>query len=321
MYTIPYQFDAPRPLSVASLWMPRSQSFSLDTMNLRWLSVWLVCCYVCHVTFGQSIATMPVTDAKVSGSVQILGPTMRLATGSTVETGQQNADLILTQGGALKICLNSAVHLAAGANPGELMFSLDHGAMELKRSLGDFSDVVATPDLRILLSGPGTEDVKIRTNAQGDTCVDNAGTDSPYVTVTEQLGEGVYRVQPGQRVMLEHGSVSSVVDNEKEPCGCPAAPASATEFPLAQSEGLAPAAQPTGPAVPPGEVHAQATIPFVFDATHPPSVELARPAPVPPSAPPAVRSAPPSAPPQTSPPYLWDTLRHFFHRVFGKKTP
>ncbi len=41
--------------------------------------------------------------------------------------------------------------------------------------------------------------------------------------------------------MFEHGSLQQVVDQEKEPCGCP--PPSKTEvneFPLAESEGLAP---------------------------------------------------------------------------------
>ena len=46
----------------------------------------------------------------------------------------------------------------------------------------------------------------------------------PYVTVSEQMGAGVYRVMSNQRVMFEQGSVRNVVDNEAQPCGCPAAP-------------------------------------------------------------------------------------------------
>jgi hypothetical protein len=34
----------------------------------------------------------------------------------------------------------------------------------------------------------------------------------------------VYRVMPNQRVMFEQGSVRNVVDNEAQPCGCPAVP-------------------------------------------------------------------------------------------------
>src|SRR5580692_5950509 len=94
----------------------------------------LVCCLFCGA-FAQTVATMPVSDAKVSGGVEISGKQMRLATGSTVEAGQRDAELALAAGGTLKICMNSAVHLAAGANSGEMMFSLDRGAMELQRSL------------------------------------------------------------------------------------------------------------------------------------------------------------------------------------------
>jgi hypothetical protein len=60
-------------------------------------------------------------------------------------------------------------------------------------------------------------------NDRGDTCVANRGDSAPYVTVSEQMGPGVYRVMPNQRVMFEQGSVRNVVDNESQPCGCPAA--------------------------------------------------------------------------------------------------
>ncbi len=305
---------------------------------------------------------MPVSDAKVTGSVEIKGDEISLASGSSVAAGERGAHLALTRGGELQVCANSAVHLAAGANPGEMMVSLDKGAVELHSKLGEFSDVVMTPDLRVLLSGPGEANVSIRVNQQGDTCVDNAvnsqGTNAaPYVTVSEQLGTGVYRVQAGQRVMLEHGSVSAVVDNEKEPCGCPpvpemqlakiapaqiapaeAAPAEAAhgqEFPLAQSEGLAPGpAAPTQPVVPPGEVHAQVTVPFVFNgsrdaspssAAGPAAAATPVPAPSAPGSQLPATSSPPSAtssvrPSSASgPPDVWTAVKGFFHKLFGKK--
>ena len=85
----------------------------------------------------------------------------------------------------------------------------------------------------------------MRLGQHGDTCVDNAGVNAPYVLVTSVFDGGDYRVQPGQRVMFQHGSLHEVVDHEKEPCGCPPAAAQgANEFPLAQSEGLAPLPKP-----------------------------------------------------------------------------
>ncbi len=147
------------------------------------------------------------------------------------------------------------------------MISLDRGALEASYATGKYSDVLMTPDFRILISGPGQTDLKIRVSPKGDTCLDNHGADAPYVTVTSLLEGGLYRVQPNQRVLFEHGSLNEVVDNETEPCGCPPATLEAakpvggpsstpadTAFPIAQSEGLAKAPPPpTTPAVPAGE--------------------------------------------------------------------
>src|SRR5208283_1429294 len=57
---------------------------------------------------------------------------------------------------------------------------------------------------------------------------------------------GAYRVQPGQRVMFERGSLTEVVDHEKETCGCPPPTPKGNEFQLAKSEGLAPTPAPSG---------------------------------------------------------------------------
>jgi hypothetical protein len=216
-----------------------------------------------------------------------------------VNAGAHSAEIQLARGGKVTVCAFSGVHISRGANASEVMLALDHGAMEVHGPLGDFSDVLMTPDMRLILSGPGTEDLGIRVNGQGDTCVNNAGPHAPYVTVTEQLGSGLYRVQAGQHITFEHGSVEAVVDAEKEPCGCPPEPAVSVAsagtsagrgetvakpgaavgtsssvkpaFPLAESEGLAPPEKPqTVPVVPPGTVHAEVTIPFRYDASKPP---------------------------------------------------
>jgi hypothetical protein len=274
----------------------------------------------------MSLAEGKTADAKVTGAVDIQDGEMRLASGAALAVRQRPAKLRLESGGELKVCANSAVHLASGANAGELMLSLDSGALELKSTLGQLSDVVITPDLRVLLSGPGTADFKMHVNQQGDTCIDNGlaggpNADAPYVTVTEQFGTGVYRVQSGQRVMLEHGSVSAVVDQEKEPCGCPPDAAGPTDFPLAQSEGLAPPPPPqTQPAVPVGQVHAEVTVPFVFNGSehgNPPENN-----PAPSQSTPANAAEMPKQVAETKSDGSADVVtavRRFFRRLFGKK--
>jgi hypothetical protein len=259
-------------------------------------------------TIGRIDPSATVEKIQVSGAVTLSGDSTLLGNGSTVTAGLKTLPIHLTRGGELDLCSTTGVHLSqqnAASDPNSaLMLALDRGAIEAHYKLGKNSDVVLTPDLRILLSGPGKANVSIRVNAQGDTCVDNKGDDAPYLTVSEQIGAGVYRVQPNQRVMFEHGSVRDVVDNETQPCGCPVTPpvsvassgrsskqpaptakpgdavaagapksggpsstAADTAFPLAESEGLVPPpAVPTAPPVLPGVVQSQVTSTLAYSA-------------------------------------------------------
>lgn len=196
----------------------------------------------------------------VSGAVTLGGASTLLGNGSTVTAGSSTLPIHLSRGGELDLCATTQLHLSQQASPqstassstpasdpnSPLMLALDRGAIEAHYALGKDSDVILTPDLRILLSGPGQADVRIRVNSAGDTCVDNRGPkhrsqQAPYLTVSEQIGTGVYRVQPNQRVMFEHGSVRDVVDRETQPCGCPAS----TPVSVASAGVPAPPTQPT----------------------------------------------------------------------------
>jgi hypothetical protein len=276
-----------------------------------------------------------------------------------VSAGDATAQVKLARGGDLRVCASTKVNLSrdtsvADAADSALMIALDRGAVEASYETGKYSDVLLTPDLRILISGPGTADLKIRVNEKGDTCVDNHGANAPYVTVTSQFEGGVYRVQPNQRVIFEHGSLQQVVDNEAEPCGCPAvaAPvavashaagaetthtavtdriAAANPFPLAQSEGLARApAAPVTPVVPVGQVHAEVQAPITYDAAatpNPAAADAAGPAPAALSAaktPAAVEtdSEPvkgeiASVPSPRAHRGFFHSIGHFFSKVFG----
>jgi hypothetical protein len=173
-----------------------------------------------------------------------------IAASGAVTAGDRTTEVTLPHRGVLRVCASTTVKLAsdtsvpAGEVPG-LMMAIDHGALEASFATGRNSDIVMTPDFRILIGGPGAAEVKVRLGQGGDTCVDNAGVNAPYVLVTSVFDGGAYRVQPGQRVMFQHGSLHEVVDQEKEPCGCPPdVELKANEFPLAQSEGLAAKAPP-----------------------------------------------------------------------------
>jgi hypothetical protein len=194
--------------------------------------------------------SIPGAALDVAGSLQTWNGRAYLTGSGSISAGTATADVTLPYRGTLRICASSTVKLAADASapvgevPG-LLIALDRGAVEMSFAASTAreknADTVLTPYFRILIGGPNAADVKVRLGEHGDTCVDNAGGNAPYVVVTSVFDGGLYRVQPGQRVMFEHGSLQSVVDQEREPCGCPPPVKSENnEFPLAQSEGLAP---------------------------------------------------------------------------------
>ena len=243
---------------------------------------------------------LQAAGVQISGDVHVANGDLQLGSGSTITAGNDTVPITLNRGGELKLCATTSVHLARdrsiqAADSSGLMLGLDRGAIEAHYETSKYSDVLMTPDLRILISGPGEADLAIRVSRQGDTCIDNRGPNAPYITVTSQLEGGLYRVQPGQHVSFLHGSLREVVDTEHEPCGCPApvsvadagasAPVGAapghpvggpsstpadTTFPIAVSEGLAKPPMPsTTPVAAPGEVHAQVAVPFRYNGTLP----------------------------------------------------
>jgi len=280
------------------------------------------------------IAYVPTEGVNLSGSLEVANGKAVIGNNGSITAGDKTATVTLARGGTLQLCSTTTVHLSRDrsiddAQSSALMISLDRGALEASYATGKYSDVLMTPDFRILISGPGQADLKIRVNPKGDTCLDNHGADAPYITVTSLLEGGLYRVQPNQRVLFEHGSLNDVVDTETESCGCPPATLEAakpvggpsstpadTAFPLAQSEGLAAAPPPpTAPAVPAGQPHAQVTVPLVYKSDAPP------PKPPPnmaPETPPATTAAAPAPQtPRTKQSGFFHSIGHFFAKIFG----
>jgi hypothetical protein len=255
----------------------------------------------------------------------------------TITSGNQTTEVILPHRGVLRVCASTTVKLAAdssvpsGETPG-LMLAMDHGAMEMSfatsGATGRNADVLMTPDFRILIGGPGAAEIKIRLGPHGDTCVDNsgvpsdrssslgwkAGVNAPYVLVTSVFDGGSYRVQPGQRVMFEHGNLREVVDNEKESCGCPPPLHPGTnEFPVAQSAGLAPTPKPEPNAValtsaPPQAPQTQIA-PLVYNSADHAAQPAAEATPAP-----SVAATKPAA---KKKPGFFGGIGKFFRRLFG----
>jgi hypothetical protein len=231
----------------------------------------------------QSIGTVGVQDATVAGALEVSNGRAILIGNTTVTARDRVAEVALNRGGTVRVCATSGLHVTAGKSADgavavPLMLSLDRGAIEVQTAVTT-RDMVMTPDLRFTMRGDGPLDLQLRVTRNGDTCVENRGTQAPVLNVADQFGEATYELRAGQHVLFEHGSLKEVVDHESSSCGCPPEPAmsvadallhpgaagdaatgekSAAEqhpFPAAVSAGLAPAAAP--PQVPAGAVHAQ----------------------------------------------------------------
>jgi hypothetical protein len=257
----------------------------------------------------------------VTGALEVTGGKAIIAASGSISSGSHTTNVVLPRRGVLRVCAGTTVKLAAdasvpaGEDPG-LLIAMDHGAVETSFATGRNADILLTPDFRILIGGPGSSELKLRLGRDGDTCVDNSSANAPYVVVTSLFESGLYRVQPGQRVMFQHGSLHEVVDQEQEPCGCPPPPAqtAGNEFPLAQSEGLAPTPAPAPAPKQPVSPVPQASAPLVFSNPTPAPVAAVAP-PAPPAAAPASSAAPQA--PQKKKPGFFTRVGHFFRRIFG----
>jgi hypothetical protein len=260
----------------------------------------------------------PDAAAKVTGALEVSQGRAVIAASGTVTSGSQTTEVVLPHRGVLRVCASTTVKLAAdasvpaGETPG-LMMAMDHGAVEMSfatsGAAGRNADFLLTPDFRILIGAPGAAEVKVRLGQHGDTCVENAGVNAPYVLVTSVFEGGDYRVQPGQRVMFEHGSLHEVVDNEKEPCGCPPPLHPGTnEFPVAQSAGLAPLPKPAPNAVSLTSAPPESLAPLVYNSTdHVARPTVATPAP----------GAAVTKPEAKKKPSFLTKVGKFFRHIFG----
>ncbi len=269
-------------------------------------------------------------DARVTGGLEVRGDQAQLLTNAGVTAYDRTAPIALTRGGQVLVCSTSEFHLLRSGAGGALIFGLNRGALEI-RSGGLPQDVVLTPDLKLAPITPGPLDLSLRVTPEGDTCVDNAGPQSPVLLVSDPFSSSTYRILPGQHLLFVKGDLHRVVDHERSPCGCPAvaAPqvvaakpgqpltpsqaAAAHPFPEAQSTGLAPITPPAN-AAPAGVASSQVTTSFSYadgQGTPPPVSGTGAPGTAPESAQTTSPATP--APPSHG---FGGALRGFFHRLF-----
>ncbi len=278
----------------------------------------------------QPMGTVATHDALVTGGLEVHAERASLISNASITAYDRAAPIDLTRGGQVLVCATSQFHLLRSGPGASLLFALDRGAFEL-RTASQPQDVILTPDLRFTLAIPGALDLSLRVTPNGDTCVDNTGTNAPTLQVADVFTDATYRLNPGQHVLFEHGSLKEVVDRETSACGCPvesvpqivaATPGQPTTPALAEAQHPFPAAVSQGLAAPPlvdnsspaGEKHTQVSAILNYGTNQPDSTAVsAPPAPVRTSAS-ASSATPPPSPPGAHD--IFHSIGHFFHKLF-----
>jgi len=220
----------------------------------------------------QAVGQLYATDASVKGSVVLAGSGTSVLSGSSIQAGAQAATLKLDRGGSLLVCEGTKLSVTASRSGRELLFSLNSGNVEMNYPLGAEADTLLTPDLRLMLPGPGTVHVAVRITPQGDTCVQSLPWNVSAIVVSETMGDATYQVKPDEAVLFKAGHLSEA-SRSRQNCGCPTAPPVPTQ--VAKPAPPPPPAQPkpaqplAAAPPPPPEQHILVEAPFIFHGDEP----------------------------------------------------
>ena len=239
---------------------------------------------------AQSIGQLYAADASVKGSVMLAGSGTSVLSGSSIEAGTQAATLKLDRGGNLLVCEGTKLTIASSQNGRQMLFSLNSGNLELNYPLGTEADNLLTPDLRLLLPGPGTVHVAVRVAPNGDTCVQSLPWNAAAIVISETMGDATYQVKQDEAVLFKGGHLGQA-SKSKSNCGCPketpptqvaratpppTAPASQQQSDPPAAAMLPPPQQPLSPqaqqlaaAPPPPEQHLAVDAPMIYHGDDP----------------------------------------------------
>lgn len=237
----------------------------------------------------QAVGQLYATDASVKGSVVLASSGTSVLSGSSIQAGAQAATLKLERGGSVLVCEGTKLSVNASQSGRQLLYSLNTGNLELNYPLGTEADTLLTPDLRLILPGPGTVHVAVQVTPQGDTCVQSLPWNVSAITISEMMGDATYQVKPDEAVVFKGGHLNQA-SQSRQNCGClrsvptqvahapaPAQPQAApTSAP--KPTGTVASAQPNPAPVlaatpplppPPPEQHLAVEAPFIFHGNDP----------------------------------------------------
>ncbi len=224
----------------------------------------LLTCWTPGIVAQQNIGELYATDASVKGSVILAGSGTTVQSGSQIAAGAQTATLKLERGGQVLVCPGTKLSVTSSQSGRQFLFSLSTGNLELDYPIGAAADTLLTPDLQVLMPGPGKLHVAVRVASNGDTCVQSLASNGSALVVSETMGDASYQVKPNEAVTFGGGHLNNALPTHNS-CGCPAPP------PIQVARATAPpppppaaAPAPANTPAPSPEEHLQVDVPFVF---------------------------------------------------------
>ena len=180
---------------------------------------------------------------------------INVLSGSSIEAGMQIATLRLKRGGRVTVCPGTKLEITAAPDGRSLMFRLGSGNLEMDYPLETVADTLLTPNLRLLMSGPGVLHQAVAVSPNGDICVQSLPANTTWVVISETKGDATYQMPSGDEVVFQGGRISGALPAQQN-CGCPS-------FPLKDIANTAASvgAQPTQPSSKPQPVVADQQVP------------------------------------------------------------
>jgi hypothetical protein len=173
-----------------------------------------------HVETKEAIAKPPSIPAVTKSAEPIAVPVSpasygnvvsadRLVSGTSITAGHDTMLLRLPRGGEIYVCPSTSVSITRSPNGADLMIAMGTGALETHYSLEHSTDSIMTPDFRVLLRGPGEFHYAISADSRGNTCMRGLPGNTATAIVSELLGNGVYEVEPDDKIVFHMGHVST----------------------------------------------------------------------------------------------------------------
>jgi hypothetical protein len=184
---------------------------------------------------SRAESPLPVSSSMDAPDLANVVPAERLDSGSSISADSETTVLRLKHTGDVYVCPRTTVSMVRSKDAPDLMLAMNRGGLETHLTLKDSAGEVVTPDLRILLRGPGDFHYAIRVDSGGNACVRALPGNASTAIIYEQMGDGEYELKHDGQFVFHDGKLvpDATASSESKnlpytvlpvECGCPPPP-------------------------------------------------------------------------------------------------